>query len=102
MLITGTTLQDNYPASIAFDTNATVPTFELFTTLHFRVAGGVAKILCDEGLYKKANINHSLPLPEYDCNLLFLSYCYGPYKFNNWLLLQTTSSSSITSIGKSF
>lgn len=56
MLITGTTLQDNYPASIAFDTNATVPTFELFTTLHFRVAGGVAKILCDKGLYKNANI----------------------------------------------
>ena len=55
MLITGTTLEDNYLAWIAFDTNATVPTFE-FTTLHFRVAGGVAKILCDEGLYKNANI----------------------------------------------
>ena len=53
--MTGTTLEDNCLAWIAFDTNANVPTFE-FTTLHFRVAGGVAKILCDEGLYKNANI----------------------------------------------
>ena len=36
-----------------------MPIFELFTTLRFRVAGGVAKILCDEGLYNQVQPRYS-------------------------------------------
>lgn len=95
MLITGTTLEDNYLAWIAFDTNATVPSFE-FTTLHFRVAGGVAKILCDEGLYKNANIKtilcpyQSMIAVSFSCRILMVhtSLITGSY-YKQYLLVPT-------------